>query len=67
MDNTQEYRILREGEIIQAGDEADASRTPFDDVKWLPVSEHMVGRKAPNPLLLAHTIFRRPVKLTDGE
>lgn len=55
-----EYRNLEAGEIIQEGDEADASRLYNDDAKWLPVAQHSIGKSASDPRCLAHTIYRRP-------
>jgi len=56
-----EYRFLEGGELIQAGDEADASRTIYDDAKWLPVAEHSIGTPVSDPKHPAHTIYRRAV------
>ena len=54
------YRILRNGELIQDGDEVDASRGPCDDAKWMPVGERMIGKPAPDPRYPSHRIYRRP-------
>lgn len=55
-----EYRILREGEIIEADDECDACADGWRDMpKWQPVPPHMIGRKASNPAYPSHTKYRR--------
>lgn len=54
------YRRLESGEIIQSGDEMDASPDGRkDDPKWVP-AVHSVGDAAPDPSFPAHRIFRRP-------
>ena len=53
------YRILNEGEIIQEGDEVDASRKWDDEAKWVPAT--LIGHTAPNPHYPAHRIYRRKV------
>lgn len=57
------YRILAAGEIIQQGDEADASVDPWKDpIRWVPVNPQSVGRPAPDPAYPSHTIYRRFLK-----
>lgn len=52
------YYYLKEGDIVQLGDEHDAS---FKTKGWLPVV-HGIGRKAPSPLFSSHTRYRRRIK-----
>lgn len=53
------YRILEKGEIIQDGDETDASEWK-EPARWVPVKER-IGRPAPDPDYESHSIFRRKV------
>ena len=56
------YRILEKGEIVQAGDEMDASNNPWKDpVKWEPVGKN-IGRVVSDPQYPAHQLFRRPIE-----
>lgn len=60
MSDLTEYRILQEGEIIEAGDECDACANGWrDPCKWEPAPPHMIGCKAGNPSYPAHTNYRR--------
>lgn len=57
------YRMLEDGEIVQAGDEVDACRDGWrDEPKWEPAI-NSVGHPAPNPAYPSHRRFRR---LIDG-
>lgn len=59
------YRILKEGEVIEAGDECDACANNWhDEARWEAVPPHMVGRKASNPSYPAHTKIRRRTNIT---
>ena len=54
------YRVLENGEIIQEGDEYDASINPMKDaIDWRPVEVSRIGEIAPDPQFPAHTLFRR--------
>ena len=58
--NVVEYRRLSKGEIIQDGDEVDASPDGWhDDPVWKPAKS--VGDPAPDPQYPAHRQYRRPV------
>lgn len=60
-----QWRILEKGEIIQFGDEMDQSVDPCHDVaKWEPVSDLLVGKRAPDPSYPSHRTFRRRVTST---
>lgn len=55
------YRMLEEGEIIQEGDEVEASAGwNSKEAKWVPAGI-TVGKPAPNPNYPAHRIYRRRV------
>jgi hypothetical protein len=56
------YRPLEKGEIIQDGDEADASRDMFCPPLWQPVNPQSIGKPAPDPQYPAHTQYRRRVQ-----
>ena len=52
------YRPLKEGEIIQEGDEVDCSNGwKADSAKWVKTT--CAGQAAPSPLYPAHRIYRR--------
>jgi len=55
MDNKwdDKYRLLAEGEIVEATDE-----TLHDSKGWIPVV-NSIGDKAPSPLYTSHRKFRR--------
>lgn len=54
------YRRLRFGETIKAGDEVDACRDGWrDPPKWVPVSEKSIGTAAPDPNYPSHRVYRR--------
>jgi len=57
-----EYYYLKEGEIIQEGDEAEASANWNDPARWIPVNEHSIGRAAPDPSYMSHTKYRRKTR-----
>ena len=53
------YRILKEGEIVQHGDEVDDCRDGWRDApQWVDAAED-VGRAAPDPQFPSHRKFRR--------
>ena len=49
------YRQLSEGEVIEAGDEVLCD----DDRGWELASERTIGTLAPDPLCMAHRMYRR--------
>lgn len=53
------YRALKKGEIIQEGDEVDASIGWNEMPRWVPANN--IGQPAPDPLYLAHRQYRRPL------
>lgn len=58
------YRLLKEGEIIRATDQV-----LHDNGSWLPPI-HSVGQEAPSPLYTSHRKFRRKISSdspTQGE
>ena len=55
------YYYLKEGEIIQEGDECDVSAKWNDDPKWVPAA-HTVGTPATNPQYMAHRVYRRLIR-----
>ncbi len=57
-----EYYYLKEGEIVQEGDEAEVSAKWNDPAKWDPVNEHSIGRAAPDPAYMSHTKYRRKIR-----
>ena len=59
-----EYRILEPGEIIQEGDEVDASSGWNDEARWVK-SEHCIGQPAPDWRFPSHRIYRRKIVNTD--
>jgi hypothetical protein len=53
------YRMLKKGEIIQAGDEVDACADGWrDDPVWKPA--RCIGEPAPDPSYPSHRVYRRP-------
>ena len=55
---TEEWRILKKGEIIQEGDEVDGCNDGWrDEPVWTPTKD--VGKLAPDPQYPAHRIYRR--------
>lgn len=57
------YRRLNAGEIIQEGDEVDASADGWrDEPEWKPTNN--IGQPAPDPAFPAHRQYRR-LELTD--
>lgn len=59
------YRMLREDEVIQEGDECDACNDGWrDEVKWESAGI-TVGRKAPDPAYPSHRKYRR-LRLLDS-
>jgi hypothetical protein len=55
------YRNLQKDEIVQAGDEMDASNTWKDPIKWIQVGPETIGRVVSDPQYPAHQRFRRPL------
>jgi len=53
-----EYYYLKEGEIIQEGDEVEVSAKWNDPPKWVPAGI-TVGQKAPDPAYISHRKYRR--------
>lgn len=52
------YRMLRAGEIIQAGDEVDAASDGWRDAPvWEPANA--IGENAPDPAYPSHRRYRR--------
>lgn len=47
------YRQLKKGEIVKAGDEF------LEDNKGWTEVIHSIGRSVPDPLMMAHTMYRR--------
>ena len=55
------YRLLKEGEIIQGGDEVDMCRDGWrDDPVW--VKAVCLGKKVPDSTYPSHRRYRREVK-----
>jgi hypothetical protein len=55
-----EWRLVRHGEIVQAGDETGAYVSPWEEgTTWRQVPSHMIGKPAPDPQYPAHAIYRR--------
>ena len=55
-----EYRRLKHGEIIHAGDEIDRCADAWrDDAKWEPVHPNDIGQPAPDQRYPAHRQYRR--------
>ena len=52
------YYLLKEGEIIQDGDEVEMSNTIHDPARWIPAS-NTVGQTAPDPAYPSHRKYRR--------
>lgn len=55
-----QYRYLKEGEIIEDGDEVEMSNTIHDPALWVP-AENTVGQEAPDPAYVSHRKYRRLV------
>jgi len=56
-----QYRRLKEGEIVQKGDEVDACRDGWrDPAKWVPAVDS-IGMAAPAPEYPSHRQFRRKI------
>lgn len=53
-----EYYYLKEGEIIQDGDECEVSAKWNDPPKWVPAGR-TVGTPAPDPSYISHRKYRR--------
>lgn len=53
-----EYYYLKNGEIVQEGDECEVSNSIHDPAKWVPAGR-TVGTAAPDPLYPAHRKYRR--------
>jgi hypothetical protein len=68
MDNQEwnnNFRMLKEGEIIQAGDEVDASNDGWrDEPVWKLAT--CIGDKAPDPHYPSHRIYRRRLAVEGG-
>lgn len=58
----EEYYYLKEGEIIQEGDEVEMSVGQNDPPLW--VKTKCAGQKAPSPAYISHRKYRRIVKKT---
>jgi hypothetical protein len=57
-----EYYYLKEGEIVQEGDEVDMCNDGWRDApKWVE-AKNSVGRPAPSPLYPSHRRFRRKIE-----
>lgn len=57
----QKYRRLVKNEVIEQGDESDASVDGWkDDPKWAPVHPDMIGERVPDPAYPSHRQYRRP-------
>lgn len=52
------YYYLKEGEIVQDGDECEVSANWNDPPKWVPAGR-TVGTPAPDPAYIAHRKYRR--------
>lgn len=57
----EKYYYLKEGEIIQEGDEVEMSAKWNDPPKWVPAA-NTVGQKAPDPAYISHRKYRRLIK-----
>lgn len=55
------FRPLREGEIIQEGDEC----LTDSHLGWLPAA-NTIGQAAPYPYYTAHRMYRRPLSAQEG-
>lgn len=51
------YRVLREGETIEPGDEC----LTDSHLGWRPAT-NCIGQKAPDPLYTAHRMYRRELE-----
>jgi len=55
------YRQLKKGELIQEGDEIDASVDGWrDEAKWIK-AKYTRGTEAPDPCFPAHRLYRRKI------
>lgn len=54
------YYYLKEGDIIQEGDECEVSNNWNDPEKWVDAGP-TVGQRAPNPNYIAHRKYRRKI------
>lgn len=52
------YYYLKEGEIIQVGDEVEMPNNIHDPAKWIPAS-NTIGQTAPDPAYPSHRKYRR--------
>lgn len=59
MAKKKKYYYLKKGEIVQEGDEVEMSANYNDQAKWVKASVHSIGTPAPDPLFMAHRVFRR--------
>lgn len=53
------YYYLKKDDIIQRGDEVEASNSIHDEPKWETTNEACVNTLAPNPIFPAHRQYRR--------
>jgi hypothetical protein len=53
-----EYYYLKEGDVIQEGDECEMSAKWNDPPLWVPAA-NTVGQKAPDPAYISHRKYRR--------
>jgi len=56
------YYYLKEGEIVQEGDECEVSANWNDPPKWVPAGR-TVGTPAPDPSYISHRKYRRLIQL----
>ena len=56
-----EYYYLKEGEIVQEGDEVEVSNDWRSPALWVK-AKNSVGQKAPDPAYVSHRKFRRLIK-----
>lgn len=56
------YRSLKEGEVVQPGDELDCCRNPWRDYPvWRPAPQEDIGTRAPDPRYVSHRQYRRKI------
>ena len=61
-DESDNYRRLEKGEVVQEGDEFDACADGYKDFPiWEKVANISIGRKAPDPQYISHSQFRRKI------
>ena len=53
------YRMLKEGEIIQNGDEVDNCADGWKDQPKWQLAQTCIGQPAPSPLYPSHRLYRR--------